>query len=58
MTTPRTQKRTTTTPRTQKWRTYDNRNSGPGLRQAKQCGRIKPFNGIPTLKVTVLIRRV
>jgi hypothetical protein len=24
-------------------------NPGPGLRQAQNCGGVKPFNGIPTL---------
>jgi hypothetical protein len=25
-------------------------NPGPGLMQAQQCGRVKPVNGIPTLR--------
>jgi hypothetical protein len=28
--------------------TYGIGNSGPGLEQAQQCGRVKPINGIPT----------
>jgi hypothetical protein len=28
--------------------TYGIGNSGPGLGQAQQCGRVKPINGIPT----------
>ena len=52
MTTPRTQKETTTTPRTQQRRTltYDIKNPITGLRQAEKCGGIKPVNGIPTFK--------
>jgi len=52
MTTPRTQKETTTTPRTQQRRTltYDIRNPITGLRQAEKCGGIKPVNGKPTFK--------
>ena len=29
--------------------TFDNVNQDPGLRQAQKCGRVKPFNVIPTL---------
>ena len=49
MTTPRTQKWTTTTPGTQKWRTYDIRNSGPGVGLPHICCEIKPANGIPII---------
>ena len=33
--------------------TYDVGNPNPGLRDAKQCGEVKPVNGTPTLPLLI-----
>ena len=35
--------------------TYDVGNQGPGLGQAQTCGRVKPFNAIPTIPLFFMI---
>jgi len=33
--------------------TYDVGNPNPGLRDAQQCGEVKPVNGTPTLPLLI-----